>query len=450
MKIRLSSLLVFLLFSILSRSSISFSQEDIYQKILMMTNSVSEKNLIDHIKALENAGGYFSRVNFTPGNDSAAAYIKKSFDAITKISKVELDTFYIPSAQSPYNTKPIVNIVATLNGKGDSTGYYIIGAHYDCSASRMGSSTWNNQWKTIKAPGADDNATGVAAILEIARILTDSSFNFNSDYSIKLIAFGAEESGPAYSHAGSHPGSTHYASLAKQRNEKILGMFSVDMIGYNNNYDYAAIVSDNNSLWLGEKSIDANKMYSVGLKINFSPFTKANYSDHQSFWNEGYRGILLIENAPPWNDSAFYKANPFYHTSYDTLGTVNIQLVKKVTQLTLSTVASLGARLTDVNYNKPESASTDFYLSQNYPNPFNPVTRINYQISKRGFVKLKVYDILGSEIETLINEEQSAGRHSVLFNAQQSNNNKSLSSGVYIYQLRTDDLILNKKMILMK
>ena len=135
MKIRLHPILI----SILFYSSILYSQESTFQKILMMTNSVSENNLISHIKNLENAGGYFSRVNFTPGNDSAAVYIKNSFLLIPKLSKVELDTFFIPSASSPYNSKPIFNIVATIKGKGDSTGIYIIGAHYDCSASRMGS-----------------------------------------------------------------------------------------------------------------------------------------------------------------------------------------------------------------------------------------------------------------------------------------------------------------------
>ena len=440
MKIQLHPILIYIIFYF----SILYPQESTFQKILTMTNSISENNLITHIKNLENAGGYFSRVNFTPGNDSAVVYIKNSFDKIPKLSKVELDTFYISSAASPYNTKPIFNIVATIKGKGDSSGTYIIGAHYDCSASRMGSSTWNTQWKTIKAPGADDNATGVAAILEIARILTDTTINFRSDYTIKLIAFGAEESGPAYSHAGSHPGSTHYATLAKQRDEKILGMFSVDMIGYNISYDYTALVSDNNSKWLGEKFVEANNLYSIGLKMNSSPFTQASYSDHQSFWNEGYRGILLIENAPPWNDSVFYRANPYYHTSYDTLGTVNIQLVKKVTQLTLAAAASLGARLTDVYSNNHPTTVEDFYLSQNYPNPFNPSTIINYQLPQDGLVTLKIFDALGREIKTLLNEYRGKGYYTVNFDGS------NISSGIYIYQIKSGNFISTKKMVLTK
>ena len=353
-----------------------------------MIDSVSSINLGKHIKSLSNAGGHFSRVNYTPGNDSALIYIYKYLTSLNNLSSVQLDTFYIPSATPPLNSKPLFNVVATIKGNGDSTGYYIIGAHLDCSASRMGSSIWDQQWRTLKAPGADDNATGVALLLEAARILSDTSFGFKSDYSIKFIAFGAEESGPAYN--GSHYGSTHYAQKAKSVNERILGMFSLDMIGYNNSYDYTSIVSNSLSSWLGEKLIDANNLYSIGLKLNSPPFPEATYSDHASFWNEGYRAVLIIENAPPWDSIPLYKANPFYHTSSDSFSTLNMNLVNKVAKLSLATVASLGARLTDVKEFKEETLPDKFYLSQNYPNPFNPTTFIDYSLPYGGIVSIKV------------------------------------------------------------
>ena len=87
---------------------------------------------------------------------------------------------------------------------------------------------------------------------------------------------------------------------------------------------------------------------------------------------------------------------------------------------------------------------TSFQLYQNYPNPFNPITTIKYEIPKEGLVSLKVYDILGSEIATLVNEEKSVGRYEVNFNAS------SLSSGVYLYRIQVNDFINVKKMILMK
>ena len=89
---------------------------------------------------------------------------------------------------------------------------------------------------------------------------------------------------------------------------------------------------------------------------------------------------------------------------------------------------------------KPES----FELSQNYPNPFNPSTRINFTITQRSLVTLKIYNVLGKEVSTLINSEKEAGTYNVNFNAGQ------LSTGIYFYKLTAGNNSLVKKMILMK
>ena len=85
-----------------------------------------------------------------------------------------------------------------------------------------------------------------------------------------------------------------------------------------------------------------------------------------------------------------------------------------------------------------------YSLSQNYPNPFNPNTVVSYQLPVAGFIQLKVYDVLGNEIETLVNEKQNAGSYSVDFNAA------SLPSGIYFYKLVTEKFSETKKMILIK
>ena len=85
-----------------------------------------------------------------------------------------------------------------------------------------------------------------------------------------------------------------------------------------------------------------------------------------------------------------------------------------------------------------------YNLSQNYPNPFNPSTVINYQIAKAGNVTLKIYDVLGREVSSLVNEEKPAGSYSYSFNAS------TLSSGVYFYQIRSGSYISTKKMLLLK
>jgi ligand-binding sensor domain-containing protein len=93
---------------------------------------------------------------------------------------------------------------------------------------------------------------------------------------------------------------------------------------------------------------------------------------------------------------------------------------------------------------KTTEVPSSFYLFQNYPNPFNPATVISYQLSVNSVVTLKVYDVLGRLVKTLIEERQTAGIHSVTFDAS------SLSSGVYFYRLATGNYAGTNKMILMK
>jgi hypothetical protein len=81
---------------------------------------------------------------------------------------------------------------------------------------------------------------------------------------------------------------------------------------------------------------------------------------------------------------------------------------------------------------------------QNYPNPFNPTTSINYSIPKASSVSLKVYDIIGNEVATLVNEFKNPGNYLVQFDASK------LSSGVYFYRIQADDFTSTKKLLLLK
>lgn len=97
-----------------------------------------------------------------------------------------------------------------------------------------------------------------------------------------------------------------------------------------------------------------------------------------------------------------------------------------------------------VSVNENCSKIDGYSISQNYPNPFNSSTSINYQIKEKGFVSLKVFDMLGKEVANLVNETQDEGQYSVIFDAS------NLPSGVYIYSLRVNDFVQNNKMTLLK
>jgi photosystem II stability/assembly factor-like uncharacterized protein len=100
-----------------------------------------------------------------------------------------------------------------------------------------------------------------------------------------------------------------------------------------------------------------------------------------------------------------------------------------------------GGLVTDVNEN---NILTQFELHQNYPNPFNPSTTIRWQQPETGLVTLKINDVLGREVTTLVNEELTAGTHETVFDAS------GISSGVYFYQIKAEGFIETKKMILIK
>jgi hypothetical protein len=104
----------------------------------------------------------------------------------------------------------------------------------------------------------------------------------------------------------------------------------------------------------------------------------------------------------------------------------------------------LEKRYTKIIDLKSKIAVTEYNLEQNYPNPFNPSTTIKYQLPKAGMVTLKIFDMLGKEVANLVNDFKNEGKYDVNFDASK------LASGVYIYQIKSNDYISSKKMMLLK
>ncbi len=112
--------------------------------------------------------------------------------------------------------------------------------------------------------------------------------------------------------------------------------------------------------------------------------------------------------------------------------------------MTKDQMAKLGFDTTLTDVRQDGVIPTQFSLEQNYPNPFNPSTTIQYSLAKQSQVSLKVYDVIGNEVTTLIDETQNAGTYRLNFNAA------NLASGIYFYQLNTDSFTDTKKLVLLK
>jgi hypothetical protein len=98
----------------------------------------------------------------------------------------------------------------------------------------------------------------------------------------------------------------------------------------------------------------------------------------------------------------------------------------------------------DADLQEIAALPTEYSLAQNFPNPFNPATNIKYTLAEAGFVKVAVYDLIGREVQTLVNEVQAPGEYTAVFDAE------NVPSGVYFYTLQTNGQSFTKKMILMK
>ena len=223
---------------------------------------------------------------------------------------------YVPSFQTfTYNRKKYSNVIASRTGVKLPDETVIIGAHYDTARG---------------TPGADDNASAVATLLEIARALKD----FSPDRTLKLIFFVVEEP-PIFK--SEQMGSYIYAKEAKARNEDIKAMICLEMLGYYTNEkdgqtypfpimsrvypstpNFIAIVGNLNSTSLVGKvknSLGVGSRIPVETLSALSFVPGVDFSDHRSFWKMGYPAVMVT-------DTAYYR-NPNYHSETDTIDTLD-------------------------------------------------------------------------------------------------------------------------------
>jgi len=221
------------------------------------------------------------------------------------------DVRFEPFAFASYTSR---NVVAEITGETYPDDIFIICAHYDSTSPAASRETL--------APGADDNASGTAAVIEAARVLAA----FPLDFTVRFIAFSAEEWG-LY-------GSRAYADAARQAGERILGVINLDMIAYADALpEDIQIVVNPASEWLANAFQVAAANYGA---VGATKIVDASmiYSDHSPFWDSGYPALLAIEDEP--------LNNPFYHRTTDTLDRLNIDFLTEASRAALGLLAELG------------------------------------------------------------------------------------------------------------
>lgn len=413
-----------LIFGICLPTGLIGKDVEFLSEIEALVDSVSIDKIYNHIEALCWADGYQSRVTFTPGNYKSVEYIAHFFSSLPGITEVRLDTFYLSTATPPYDQYPLINVIATLKGNSASPEVVILGGHYDTSGSRE--SNWSSNWHNFKAQGADDNASGMAAMMEIARILSDPENNLQNKHTIKFIAFAAEEYHPKI--PGVHHAGSLYDAISMTKQEAQLSAVVVlDMIAYNTIADYVEVITNPQSLWLANFLFDNAAIYTSDLITNNYP-VNVPYSDHESYQIYGFPAVLLMENDSPWNsDPPYYAYNPYYHTQSDTIGTLRETLIEKVTKLALASVSSLSlkdqiTKVSDDHDHDSEYSESSFSA---YPNPFNESTKFYFYLNYGAKVNITIFNINGEQVTTLADGYFHRGSHEISWHSH------SLASGIY-------------------
>jgi hypothetical protein len=287
-------------------SSTSWAQQfgDIQMDLL-------ERRLQDHVRVLSLQIGERNMERYE-NLQSAARYIEEV-----------LKKYGYTVESQPYRVegREVRNLIATLPGHQFPRRTILVGAHYDTVPG---------------SPGADDNASGVSGVLELARLLS----GYSASRTIKLIAFVNEEA--PYFLRG-QMGSQLYARRAKVAGERIVAMISLEMIGYYtdrahsqvypvglryfypNTGNFIGVVGHVRFWGVYKKVRDALKKYSavpVESLAGLGWIRGVDLSDHASFWREGYPAVMIT-------DTAFYR-NPNYHAPGDTFETLDYMRMAEV------------------------------------------------------------------------------------------------------------------------
>jgi hypothetical protein len=364
---------------------------DTFPVIYNMIEMVDTSIVVENIQHLQDYG---TRNCKKPEAIQAQNWIKGHFENYGL--SVELQDFPMGGSNASDN------VLGTLTGQVNPDEYVIIGGHYDSYTGGL------------EEPGADDNASGTAGVMEVARIL--SQFEF--ERSIVFCAFSGEEYGLF--------GSEAYASRAEQQGMNILGYFNLDMIGYNEpgEFIHTDMIAPQSAQELSDFYKAVAAIYLPDFLIYDAVYIPGG-SDHIPFNNHGYMGIFPCEEDQTYS--------PFIHTSGDLIGQSVNSLLKaqKFIQAALSSVVSLARPYDPTGQQEKDKKKQEVRL---FPNPANESVFV--ELSNTCRADLEILSITGRKIK------------SCTINGKQILDVSELPAGSYIVKVTGGDFTLNAKLLI--
>jgi hypothetical protein len=400
------------------------------------------------VRALADNGGTRSRyalrvrdavlLNGHPGPDDAADiaadWIAAEFASYGYTPTEHLFPYSLFNGPERAATFGMRNIIAEHPAlRGDGEGVILLVAHYDTKASRT--PEWDTRWRDIRAPGADDNASGVATVLEAARLLTE----LRLAHTVRFVLFSGEELGLI--------GSRHYADAMARADEDIVAVINVDMIGHDalGRFDLHA-VANGQSRWLLEAVESIRRVITSDVVLVPQVDSNLTFSDHAPFWWEGYSALLFTEETDI-ESGAFYE---HYHTANDTADRVDYAYGTEAARLICGIVALLAAPdappdPTPLPRGDEEKDEVVRVLNAvAYPNPYvvgsNIPLRIAYPAGSAVDVRAEVYTAAGRRVFTVAPSPTTTSAPVVIWDGRTQDGTLA-PPGLYFVRVETRDRV---------
>ncbi len=365
--------------------------------------AVSEDSLIS---ITTNYQGYLTRYSNTDGYDTACSWSNDRFLSYGLDSEIRHFSMLSYDCQ---------NVIATQTGTVYPDQYWIICGHLD-------STSPNTQFD---APGADDNGSGSAAVMEAARIMSQYQF----EYTVRYCLWGGEEQG-LY-------GSAHYADSVSAAGDEILGVVNLDMIFYGPApNDIAELHYNTASQGLGIAFDAISDTYVPALEKSVaSPPVSA--SDHSSFWNAGYAAMLSIEKEV-WN-------NPYYHQTTDVMANY-LEYFPFGTNMAKAAIATVAYLAVPVNTGVEEEhhqGTVGGISVRPLENPVSSSASVSVTVPSGGNVSVGIYDTSGRQVLRSDSELQ-AGVNRINLNTE------TLPPGMYLIRAETSEANASSRLMIVR